>query len=87
MFNILPILNFKDFSYCCNFEHNYLEIAESKYDIQIDFDIQFDVSNHNHNVSLKMSQHKSLSTVNRKLVNDNGQKYKVRRTKSRSLTG
>ena len=23
MFNILPILNFKDFSYCCNFEHNY----------------------------------------------------------------
>ena len=23
MFTILPILNFKDFSYCCNFEHNY----------------------------------------------------------------
>ena len=23
MFNILPILNFKDFSFCCNSEHNY----------------------------------------------------------------
>ena len=71
------------------FEHNYLEIAKSKYDIQIDFDILFDVPNHNHNLSSKMSHHKSNSTVNQNLVSRNGivPRYKVHKAKSRSLTG
>ena len=71
------------------FENHYLEIAKAKYIIQKDIDIQFDVPNHNHNVSFKMSQHKSHSNVNQKLVasDGNGQKYKVHKTKSRSLTG
>jgi len=69
------------------FEHSYLEIAESKYDIQIDFDIQFDVPNHNHNVSSQ--QKKSHSSVHQKLVSRNGidPRYKAHKTKSRSLTG
>ena len=71
------------------FENHYLEIAKAKYIIQKDIDIQFDVPNHHHNVSFKMSQHKSHSNVNQKLVasDGNGQKYKVHKTKSRSLTG
>ena len=71
------------------FEHNYPEIAQSKYDMQIDFDIQFDVPNRNHNVSSKMQQKKSHSSVNQKLVSRNGidPRYKIHKTKSRSLTG
>ena len=71
------------------FAHDYLEIAKSKYDIQIDFDIQFDVPNHNHNVSSKMSHHESHSSVNQTLVSRNriGPRYKVHEAKSRSITG
>ena len=72
------------------FEHNHLEIAKSKYVIQMDVDIQVDVPNHNHNnVSSKMSHHTSHSSVNQKLFSRNGigPRYKVRKTKSRSLTG
>ena len=71
------------------FGHYHLEIAKSKYDIQIDFDIQFDVPNHNHNVSSKMPHHKSHSSVNQKLVSRNGigPMDKVHKAKSRSLTG
>ena len=74
------------------FDHCYLEIAEPKYIIQIDADIQFDVPNHNHNVSSKMSQHKSHSSLNQKFVSSdysdgNGQGYKQHKTKSRSLAG
>ena len=71
------------------FENRYLEIAKAKYIIQMDVDIQFGVPNHNHNVSFEMPHHKLHSTVQRKLVSydGNGQKYKVRKTKSRSLTG
>ena len=50
------------------FIHYYFEIANSKHIIQIDFDIQFDVPNHNHNVSSKMPHHNSHSFVNQKLV-------------------
>ena len=71
------------------FENRYLEIAKAKYIIQMDVDIQFDVPNHNHNVSFKMPHHKLYSTVKRKQASNdgNGQKYKERKTKSRSLTG
>ena len=71
------------------FVHHYLEIAKSKYDIQIDFDIQFDVPTHNHNVSSKMPHHKSHSSVSQKLLSRNGiaPRYKVHKTKSRSLAG
>ena len=71
------------------FEHNYLEIAKSKYVVQMDFDIQFDVTNDNHNVSSKMPCLKSHSFVNQKLVSKSGivPRNKIRKTKSRSLTG
>ena len=71
------------------FAQYFPEIAKSKYDIQIDFDIQIDVPNYNHNVSSKMQQQKSHSSVIQKLVsrNGNGPRYKVQKTKSRSLTG
>ena len=71
------------------FEHGYLVIAKSKYDIQIDFDIQFDVPTQKHNVSSKMPHHKSHSSVSQKLVSRNGiaPRYKVHKTKSRSLAG
>ena len=71
------------------FEHYYLEIAKPKYIIQMDADIPFNVPNNNHNVSSKMSQHKSHSYVNRKLVSSdgNGQRCKVHKAKSRSLIG
>ena len=68
------------------FENRYLESAKAKYIIQMDIDIQFDVPNHNHNVSFEMPQHKSSSTDNRKLISSDG-KYKVHKTKPRSLTG
>merc|ERR1712136_612155 len=71
------------------FTYNYLEIAKSKYDIQIDFDIQLDVPNHGQNVRSNMSHYKSHSSVNQQLVSRNGfgQRYKVHKAKSRSLTG
>ena len=71
------------------FKHNYLEITKSNHDIKIDFDIQLDATNHNHNVRSKMSHNKSYSSVNQKLVSRNGigPRYKVHKTKSRSLTG
>ena len=71
------------------FENHYLEISKAKNIIQMDVDIQFDVPNHNHNASFKMSQHKSNSTDKQKLIysDGNGQRYKVHKTKSRSLTG
>ena len=71
------------------FAQYFPEIAKSKYDIQIDFDIPIDVPNYNHNVSSKMQQQKSHSSVIQKLVsrNGNGPRYKVQKTKSRSLTG
>ena len=71
------------------FIHYHFEIANSKHIIQMDFDIQFDVPNHNHNVSSKMSHHKSHSSVNQTLVSRNGigPRYKVHKAKSRSLTG
>ena len=71
------------------FEHNYVEIAESKNSIQINFDIEFDVPNHNHNLSSKMSHHESHSSANQSLVSRNGigPRYKVHKAKSRSLTG
>ena len=71
------------------FIHYYLEIANSKHIIQMDFDLQFDVPNHNHNVSSKMQQKKSHASGHQKLVSRNGNdpRYKVHKTKSRSLTG
>ena len=71
------------------FAQYFLEIAKSKYDIQIDFDIQIDVPNDNHNVSSKMQQQRSHSSVNQKLASRYGisPEYKLRKTKSRSLTG
>ena len=71
------------------FENQYLEITKAKYIIQMDVDIQFDVPNHNHNVSFKIPQRKSHSTDNPKLISSdgNGQKYKVHKSKSRTLTG
>ena len=71
------------------FENQYLEITKAKYIIQMDVDIQFDVPNHNHNASFKMSQDKSNSTDNQKLISSGGygHRYKVHKTKSRSLTG
>ena len=65
------------------------EIAKSKYNIQIDFNIPIDVPNYNHNVSSKMQQKKSHSSGKQKLVSRNGTdpRYKVHTTKSRSLTG
>ena len=71
------------------FVHHYLEIAKSKYDIQIDFDIPIDVPNYNHNVSSKMQQQRSPSSVIQKPVSSqgNGPSYKVQKAKSRSLTG
>ena len=70
-------------------KHNYLENVKPNHDIKIDFDIQFDVPNHNHNVSSKMSHHTSHSSVNQKLVSRSGigPRYKVRNRKSRTLTG
>ena len=67
-------------------KYNYLEIANSKYYIRIDFDIKDDVPNHNRNVS---SKHESHSSVNQTLVSRNGigSRYKVHKAKSRSLTG
>ena len=71
------------------FEHYYLETAKSKDIIQMDFDIQFDVSNHNHNVSSTLPHHKAHTSVNQKLDSRNGisPRSKVQKTKSRSLTG
>ena len=65
------------------------EIAKSKYNIQIDFNIPIDVPNYNHNVSYKMQQQKSRSSVIQKLVSRNGKdpRYKVQKIQSRSLTG
>ena len=71
------------------FVQHFTDIAKSKYDIQIDFDIPIDVPNYNHNVSSKMQQQKSLSSAIQKLVSryGKGPRYKVQKTKSRSLTG
>ena len=71
------------------FKHNYLEIVKLNHDVKIDFDIQLDVPNHNHNKSSKMSHNKSHSSVNQKLVSRNGigPMDKVHKAKSRSLTG
>ena len=71
------------------FKHNYLDIVKPNHDIKIDFDIQLDVPNHNHNVSSKMSHDKSHSSVNQTLISRNGigPRYKVHKAKSRSLTG
>ena len=71
------------------FAQYFPEIAKSKNDIQIDFDIQYDVPNNNRNVNSKMSHHKSQSSVNQTLVSGNriGPTYKVHKAKSRSLTG
>ena len=71
------------------FAKHFPEIAKSKYDIQIDFDIPIDVPNYNHNLSSKMQQQKPRSSVIQKMVSrkGNGQRYKVQKTKSRSLTG
>ena len=70
------------------FAQYFPEIAKSKYDIQIDFDIPIDVPSDNHNVSSKMQQKKSPSSAIQKLVSryGNGPRYKVQKTKSRSLT-
>ena len=69
--------------------HYHLEIAKSKYIIQTDFDIQFDVPNHNHNVSSRMPHHKSHYLVNQKFVSTNkiGPTKKLHNTKSRTQTG
>ena len=71
------------------FAQYFSEIAKSKYDFQIDFDVQIDVPNYNHNVSSNIQQKKSRSSGIQKLVsrNGNGPRYKVQKTKSRSLTG
>ena len=70
-------------------KYNYLELAKSKYDIQIDFDIEIDAPNHNHNANSKLQMTKSHSFVNQELVSrlGIGPRYKVHKTKSRSLTG
>ena len=71
------------------FAQYFSEIAKSKYDFQIDFDVQIDVPNYNHSVSSNIQLKKSRSSGIQKLVswNGNGPRYKVQKTKSRSLTG
>ena len=71
------------------FEHYHLEVANSKYIIQTDFDIPFDIPNYNHNVSSTLPHHKAHTSVNRKFDSRNGigPRSKVQKTKSRSLTG
>ena len=71
------------------FKHSYPEITKSNHDINIDFDIQLDVPNHNDNLSSMMSHQTSHSSVNQTLVSRNGigPRYKVHKAKSRSLTG
>ena len=67
----------------------HFNIVNSKYVIQIDFNLQFDVPNHNHNVSSKMPKHKLHSSVNEKLISiyEISPRYKLNRAKSRSLAG
>ena len=71
------------------FAQYFSEIAKSQYDFQIDFDVQIDVPNYNHNVSSKMQQQRSPSSVIQKPVSrhGNGPSYKVQKAKYRSLTG
>ena len=71
------------------FEHHNLEIANSKYIIQRDLDIKFDIPNHNHKVNSTLPHQKAHSLVNQKLDSTNGigPRSKVHKTKSRSLTG
>ena len=71
------------------FEHYHLEVPKSKYIIQTDFDIPFDIPNYNHNVSSTLPHHKTHASVNQKLDSRNGisPRSKVHKTKSRSLTG
>ena len=55
----------------------------------MDFDIQFDVPNHNYNVSSKFPNDNSHSSIDQRLFSgyEIGPRYKVRKTKSRSLSG
>ena len=71
------------------FEHYHLEVPKSKYIIQTDFDIPFDMPNHNHNVSSTLPHHKANASVSQNLDSRNGisPRSKVHKTKSRSLTG
>ena len=70
-------------------KHNYLENVKPNHDIKIDFDIQFDVPNHNYNVSSKFPKDNSHSSIDQRLFSGYGigPRYKVRKTKSRSLSG
>ena len=71
------------------FAYYHFNIVYLKYIIHIDFNLQFDVPNHNHNVSYKMPKYKLLSSGNKKLISNNGisPKYKLHKGKSRSLAG
>ena len=71
------------------FAHYCLEIVKSKCNIQIDFDIQYDVPNHDYNVSSKFPKDNSHSSIDQRLFSGYGigPRYKVRKTKSRSLSG
>ena len=71
------------------FEHYHLEVAKSKYIIQTDFDIPFNIPYHIHNVSSTLPHRKAHASVNQKLDSSNGigPRSKVHKTKSRSLTG
>ena len=67
----------------------HFNIVYSKYAIQIDFNLQFDVPNQNHSVSSKMPKHELHSSLNKKLISDYeiSPSYKLNKAKSRSLAG
>ena len=67
----------------------HFNIVYSKYVIQIDFNVQFDVPNQNHNVSSKMTKHKLHSSGNKKLISNYeiSPRYKLNKARSRSLAG
>ena len=71
------------------FAHYCLEIVQPKYYMLIDFDNQFDVPKHDHNVSYKMQKYNSHYSVDQKLFSSYGigPRYKEGKTKSRSLSG
>jgi len=69
--------------------YNHFNIIFSNYDIQIDFNLQFDVLIHNHKVSSKVPTHKLHSWISKRLISNYGisPRYKLHKAKSRSLAG
>ena len=67
----------------------HFNIVFSKYDIQIDFNLQFDQPNQNHNVSSNMLKHELHSSVNKTRISNYeiSPRYELNKAKSRSLAG